>query len=91
MSYVPTPIVTPQPPSPRTRELADLLGRAIQEFEKHHPSTTGAEVRQALQIAARSSRSAGAQANTAVLLAVLGLLLFLAGAIYFFVVSGVGP
>jgi hypothetical protein len=53
------PVVPPQPPSPRTRELADLLTRAIEEYEKYHPGVSGQEVRAALQLAARSSRKAG--------------------------------
>ena len=34
MTYVPIPIVPPTPPSPRTRELAELLARVIEEYEK---------------------------------------------------------
>ena len=57
MFYV--PMVPPQPPSPRTWELADLLGRVIEEYERHHPSVSGSEVRAALQMAGRSSRTSG--------------------------------
>ena len=38
------PVVTPPtPPSPRTRELAGLLGQVVQEYTKAHPATTRAE------------------------------------------------
>ena len=64
------PVVPPQPPSPRTRELADLLTRAIEEYEKYHPNVSGAEVRAALQMASmRSSKGVPAR-----LLAVTGAL-----------------
>ena len=57
MLYVPVIPHHADPPSPRTRELADLLGRVIEEYEKHHPAVTGAEVRAAVRMAAqRSSR-----------------------------------
>ena len=44
------PATTP-PPSPRARELAVLLARVTEEYVKAHPSTTRAEVRQALRLA----------------------------------------
>lgn len=54
------PVIPPhhEPPAPRTRELAGLLGRVIEEFEKQHPSVTGSEVRAALDLAARNSGTA---------------------------------
>jgi len=51
------PVIPPQPPSPRTRELADLLTRAIDEYRKYHPNVSTAEVRAALRMA--SMRSSG--------------------------------
>ncbi len=39
------PIVVPDAtPSRQTQELADLLGRVVQEYEKAHPTVTGPEV-----------------------------------------------
>ena len=64
MTYVPI-VTTPtqQQPSRQTRELADLLGRVIQEYEKAHPTVSGAEVRHALQLArSASSKTTGAPA-----------------------------
>jgi len=58
MIFVPY-VPPPQPPSPRTRELASLLGRVIEEYEKHHPAVSAQEVKAALQIAASSSRKGG--------------------------------
>ncbi len=57
MLYVPMIPHHQDPPSPRTRELADLLGKVLEEYEKYHPSVTGREVRAAFAIAARRSRS----------------------------------
>ena len=87
MTYVPI-VTTPtqHQPSRQTRELADLLGRVIEEYEKAHPSVSGAEVRHALQLArSASSKTSGAPAMVAALaggLAVmvgLGVLLFMRG------------
>lgn len=67
MLFVPVIPHHEDPPSPRTRELADLLGRVIQEYEKGHPSVTGREVRAALEIAVRGSRSGAVGGREAVL------------------------
>jgi hypothetical protein len=57
MLYVPIiPPATVQPPSPRTRELAELLARVTEEYTKAHPATTEAEVRQALRMAEDRTR-----------------------------------
>ena len=71
------------PPSPRTRELADLLGRVIQEYEQHHPAVTGSEVRAAARLAAqRSSKRGGVDervaAVVAALVALLGVFVYVA-------------
>jgi hypothetical protein len=57
MTYVPivTPPVTQPPPSPRTRELAGLLTKVLEEYSKAHPAVTAAEVRAALRIAQMSA------------------------------------
>ena len=56
MSYVPivTPTPTP-PPSPRTRELAGLLSKVLDEYTKAHPAVTNAEVRAAIRLAQASA------------------------------------
>lgn len=69
MIYV--PVIPPQPPSPRTLELAGLLSRVIQEYERHHPEVTGAEVRKAVHLAAGAARTDAA--GVARVLAVVGL------------------
>lgn len=84
MLYVPV-VVPPTPPSPRTRELAELLGRVIEEYEKHHPSVTGSEVRAALQMASQSSKTV---APAAALVAGVGLAFLFAGLAAFFFVQG---
>jgi hypothetical protein len=73
VTYVPIPIVPPTPPSPRTRELADLLARVIEEYEKHHPTVSGAEVREALNLASRSSKAVAPAAPKVLALLLLGL------------------
>jgi hypothetical protein len=76
MTYV--PIVTPpptQPTSPRTRELAGLLSKVLQEYTKAHPSTTKAEVRAAIRMAHMSAGPDKTKAVAAIGLA-LGLLVF---------------
>lgn len=75
MIFVPVP--PPAPVSHRTRELADLLGRVVEEYEKHHPSVTGAEVRQAIHLAARSSRAPGREVARLLVAAVTGVLALL--------------
>jgi hypothetical protein len=82
--YVPIVPMTSSPPSPRTRELADLLSRVIREYESHHPSVTGAEVRGALRLAAQSS-SKGMQAASAKVALILGLALFVAAGVTFLI------
>lgn len=84
MFYVPIVPTTFSPPSPRTRELADLLARVIREYESDHPSVTGAEVRGALRLAAQSG-SKGAQAAGAKVAVILGLALFLAAGLGFLI------
>lgn len=87
MFFVPVVPPTPQAPlSHRTRELGDLLGRVIEEYERHHPSVTGQEVRQALQLASRHSKAAGSGA-VQVLLAGVAAALVLAGVMAFLVLE----
>lgn len=50
MTYVPIVVTTP-PPSPRTRELAELLGKVLDEYTKAHPAVTKAEIRAAINMA----------------------------------------
>ena len=62
MSYVPiiVPVQTEEPPSPRTRELASLLTKVVDEYRGAHPSLTGTEIRAALrltQVTAGSSKA----------------------------------
>ena len=82
MTYVPIPVVPPTPPSPRTRELADLLARVIEEYEKHHPAVSGAEVREALNLASQSSKTAAPAARSLVAMLLLGLVA-LGGALFY--------
>jgi hypothetical protein len=56
MSYV--PIVTStyvSPPSPRTRELAGLLSKVLEEYTRAHPATSKTEIRAAIRMAQMSS------------------------------------
>lgn len=76
MFFVPMP--PPTPVSPRTRELADLLGRVIEEYERHHPAVSGEEVRDAVRLAARSSRAGGPEVARLVIAALAGVLVLIA-------------
>lgn len=84
MLYVPVvPHVPHDPPSPRTRELAGLLSRVIEEYEKHHPAVSGREIRAALDLAARESKGAARQEARAVAAVLLGMLVLLGGVGWF--------
>ncbi len=77
MTFV--PIVTPPPNvpvSPRTRELASLLGQVLEEYQKAHPATTRNEVRAAMRMA---QVSGGPGASPLVLKLTLALGLLVAG------------
>jgi hypothetical protein len=90
MSYVPivTPPTAAQPVSPRSRELAGLVTKVIDEYTKAHPATSGAEVRVALKLA----QAATGKDNTAVAVGIslalgLGVLALTLG-LFFFRSSG---
>ena len=56
MSYVPiVPSTYAPPPSPRTRELAELLGKVLEEYSNAHPAVTKSEVRAAIRMAQMSA------------------------------------
>lgn len=87
MSYVPiVPSTPPPPPSRQTRELADLLGRVIQEYENAHPTITSGEVRAALRLALRASAKARGDAGPVVAVAA-GLAVVVAGVVLFAVMG----
>lgn len=73
MTYVPIVVPPNQQASPRTRELAGLLGKVLEEYKKTHPAVTDAEVRMALRLASSSVGSVNA-AKIAVLAGVLALM-----------------
>lgn len=56
MTYVPTVPPSQTPPSPRTRELASLLQKVLEEYRKSHPSLTSSEIRGAFKLAYMSTR-----------------------------------
>ena len=78
---------TGAPVTPRTRELADLLGRVIEEYEKHHPAVSGSEVRQAMDLALQRSQKGGADVARLALAAGLGGLA-VAGVLAYLVMGG---
>ena len=56
MSYVPiVPSTYVPPPSPRTRELSELLAKVLDEYTKAHPATSRAEIRAAIRMAQMSA------------------------------------
>jgi len=86
MTYVPiVPPTTSQPPSPRTRELAGLLTKVLEEYKKAHPATTSGELKAAIRLAQLSSRSGTSAAPAAAVSLGLGLLVVaLAGGLFFY-------
>ena len=85
MAYIPpVPHSPSSPPSPRTRELAALLTKVLEEYKNSHPATTDAEVRAAVRLAQLASRSGNQTAPLALSLGlgVLGAGL-LAGVLFF--------
>jgi hypothetical protein len=68
--------------------LADLLGRVIDEYEKHHPSVSPAEVREALSMAAQASAPGDPRAAAALISAVTVLLI---GAFMYMALRGGDP
>ncbi len=84
MTYVPivTPTPTP-PPSPRTRELAGLLTKVLEEYQRAHPATTSHEVKAAIHLAQLSTRTGSPRAPLVASLG-LGLLMAVLGGVFFF-------
>ena len=85
MFFVPIVPSSPAPPlSPRTRELAGLLQRVLDEYTRTHPATTRAEIRAAIRIA--QVRGGGDMTKVAASLSIvlgLGVAMLLAGLLYF--------
>ncbi len=93
MTYVPVvPQVQVPPPSPRTRELNDLLSKVVDEYTKAHPATTKAEIRAASRLA---QVSGGGNSSAAMLSLGLGLgVAFLVLGLFYFKSAGdiaIGP
>ena len=86
MTYVPIVVPTQAEPSRQTRELADLLGRVVQEYEKAHPTVSGPEVAEALQLAKQASTKAGGN-QAAVVMAGVGLVVLMVGLGVFFLAA----
>ena len=90
MVFIPPASSPTVPPSHRTREMANLLTRVLEEYRKSHPATTDAEIRAAVRLAQLASRS-GNQAVPAILAVSIGLLVagVLAGFLFFRSAGGV--
>jgi hypothetical protein len=73
MVFIPPASSPTVPPSPRTREMANLLTRVLEEYRKSHPSTTDTEIRAAVRLARLASRS-GNPAVPGILAVSVGLL-----------------
>ncbi len=84
MTYVPTVPTPPTPPSPRTRELASLLTKVLEEYRKTHPAVTSGEIRAAFKLAYMAGRdgkqavTVGLAVGVAILLGVVAVGLFVA-------------
>jgi len=75
MTYVPMVPTPPTPPSPRTRELASLLAKVLEEYRKTHPAVTQGEIRAAFKLAYMAGRD-GKQAVAVGVALLVGLLAF---------------
>ena len=75
MLFVPvTPTVTSSPPpSPRVRELAQLLNKVVDEYSAAHPSVSRTEIQQAIRLA-QASAPGGSRPAALVVMATLGVL-----------------
>ena len=96
MSYV--PIVTPThvpPPSPRTRELSELLAKVLDEYTKAHPATSSAEIRAAIRMAQMSAGPDRSNVAVGISLAIgLGVAMLALGLFFFRSTGGdleIGP
>jgi hypothetical protein len=84
MTYVPTVPTPPTPPSPRTRELASLLTKVLEEYRKSHPALTSAEIRGAFKLAYRSTGDVKGRVAVFVSLVVVLLVGFMALGLFVF-------
>ena len=85
MTYVPVVTSTPPPPpSPRTRELAGLLTKVLEEYSKAHPAVTKAEIRAAVRLAQMTAGPDRTKVATVLSLALgLGVAFLTLGLFYF--------
>lgn len=75
MTFIPTvPYVPPAPPSGRAYELSTRVKASIEEFLRENPETSGLEIRQAVDLAARSFRKGTAQKELLIVLLALLIL-----------------
>ncbi len=89
MSFIPyVHVPQPPPPSARAQELSRQLAEVIEHYRREHPSTSDAEIRQALGLSA-----ANLGTNTAPAAVIVGLVLALFGgiALFFFSKGGSLP
>lgn len=89
MAFVPTPHTpTTVDVSPRARDLARSLEKAVEEYRSRNPGLSDAEIRQALMLMGRSRAPGGPAALVAL---VLGGLAALGLALFFAMEEGAGP
>jgi hypothetical protein len=89
MTYVPVvvPPTNSPPPSPRTRELAGLLTKVLDEYTKAHPAVTKAEIRTAFRMAQMTT---GRDSKRIVLALVFGVMVLVFSVGLFFARAGGG-
>ena len=91
MAYVPVvvPPTNQPPPSPRTRELAGLLTKVLDEYTKAHPAVSKAEIRAAFRMAQMTTGQDSTR--TALVLSLgLGVMIFVLALGLFFARAGGG-
>ena len=89
MTYVPVvvPPTNAPPPSPRTRELAGLLTKVLDEYTKAHPAVSKAEIRAAFRMAQMKTGQDSTRTALALSLG-LGVMIFVLAIGLFFARAG---
>lgn len=81
MTFVPTPSTTPAVQvSPRARDLARTLEKAVEDYRAHNPQLSDPEIRQALMLMSRRRSPVGSALLTGLVaagLVVLGVVVFM--------------
>lgn len=79
MAYIPTVSSPSSPPSPRARELASQIERAINDFQRSYPDTKPSDIRAAIDMARGGSPEVASGSRRRVAIAVAAGVALLVG------------